>query len=45
MTPEEYTILAEERNVDRELHTIDETEKPAELGDFEHFMLKEIYDQ
>lgn len=45
MTPEEYTILSEDRTVDRELHTIDEAEKPAELGDFEHFMLKEIYDQ
>ena len=45
MTPEEYTILAEDRSVDRTLHVIDETEKPAELGEFEHFMLKEIYDQ
>jgi glutamine---fructose-6-phosphate transaminase (isomerizing) len=45
VTPEEYTILAEDRSVSRDLHTIDEAEKPAELGDFEHFMLKEIYDQ
>lgn len=45
ITPEEYTILAQDVFVDRELHTIDEAEKPAELGNFAHFMLKEIYDQ
>lgn len=41
----DYTIISEDKNVDRALHTIDEAEKPAELGDFEHFMLKEIFDQ
>jgi len=45
VTPEEYTVISEDVVVDRDLHTIDEAEKPAELGDFEHFMLKEIFDQ
>lgn len=45
VTPEEYTIISQDVAVDRDLHTIDEAEKPAELGNFEHFMLKEIYDQ
>lgn len=26
-------------------HVVDENEKPAELGDFPHFMLKEIFEQ
>ena len=45
ITPEDYTVISQDVHVDRELHAIDETEKPAELGDFEHFMLKEIFDQ
>lgn len=45
VTPEDYTIVSENPNEIREKNEIDETEKPAELGDFEHFMLKEIYDQ
>lgn len=45
MTPEEYTILSEDKEVQRDHHGIDEDELPVELGDFPHFMLKEIYEQ
>ncbi|PID84281.1 glutamine--fructose-6-phosphate transaminase (isomerizing) [Candidatus Gracilibacteria bacterium] len=45
MTPEEYTILSEDREVNRDRHDVDEDENPVELGDFPHFMLKEIYEQ
>ena len=45
VTPEEYTIISENPDEIRAKNIIDETEKPAELGDFEHFMLKEIFDQ
>ncbi len=31
--------------VDRAHHSIDETEKPIDLGDYPHFMLKEIFEQ
>lgn len=45
ITPEEYTIVSENPDEVRERLLIDETEKAAELGEFEHFMLKEIFDQ
>ncbi len=45
LTKTDHTILSEDKSVDRAIHTIDEAEKPAELGNFEHFMLKEIFDQ
>lgn len=45
VTPEEYTILSEDPELEHKRLYIDEAEKPAELWDFEHFMLKEIYDQ
>lgn len=45
VTPEEYTIISENPDEIREKNIIDETEKAAELGNFEHFMLKEIFDQ
>lgn len=45
MTPEDYTIVAGDAEVERSLHTVDDAEKPAELGDFPHFMLKEIHEQ
>lgn len=45
MTPEDYTILSGESRVDRSIHKVDETEKPVEIGDYPHFMLKEIFEQ
>ena len=45
VTPTEYTIRASWSAVDRARHTIDETEKPIDLGDYPHFMLKEIFEQ
>lgn len=45
MTPTDYTIISENPDEVRAKMQIDETEKQAELGDFEHFMLKEIFDQ
>lgn len=45
MTPTDYTIISENPDEIRAKMQIDETEKQAELGDFEHFMLKEIFDQ
>jgi glucosamine--fructose-6-phosphate aminotransferase (isomerizing) len=45
LTPEDYTILSGESRVDRSIHKVDETEKPVELGDYPHFMLKEIFEQ
>lgn len=45
VTPEDYTILSGADEIDRTHHTVDESEKPAELGDFPHFMLKEIFEQ
>lgn len=45
VTPENYTILSGADEIDRTHHTVDESEKPAELGDFPHFMLKEIFEQ
>lgn len=45
LTPEDHTILSGEAKVTRSIHKVDETEKPVELGDFPHFMLKEIWEQ
>jgi glucosamine--fructose-6-phosphate aminotransferase (isomerizing) len=45
VTPEDHTILSGEARVNRSVHKVDETEKPVELGDFPHFMLKEIWEQ
>lgn len=41
----DYNILPENPEEERKRLFLDETEKPAELGDFQHFMLKEIFDQ
>jgi glucosamine--fructose-6-phosphate aminotransferase (isomerizing) len=45
LTPTDYTIRASGLAVDRAHHAIDETEKPIDLGDYPHFMLKEIFEQ
>ena len=45
VTPTEYTVLSEEISTDRKHHGVDESEKPVELGDYPHFMLKEIFEQ
>lgn len=45
LTIDDYTILSEQWATDRERLEIDENEKQAELGDFEHFMMKEIFEQ
>lgn len=45
VTAEDYTILSENPDEIRQKNILDESEKAAELGDFEHFMLKEIFDQ
>lgn len=45
LTPEEYTIIAGESEIERMRYTVDDSEKPAEIGNFPHFMLKEIFDQ
>lgn len=45
MTPEDYIVRSSGNEVDREHHTIDDTEKPIDLGDYPHFMLKEIFEQ
>lgn len=41
----EYTILNHGTEMDRKREGIEESEKSLELGDFPHFMLKEIYEQ
>jgi glutamine---fructose-6-phosphate transaminase (isomerizing) len=45
LTPENYTILSGESTVERTIHIVDDSEKIAEIGDFPHFMLKEIFEQ
>ncbi|MBP9811872.1 glutamine--fructose-6-phosphate transaminase (isomerizing), partial [Candidatus Gracilibacteria bacterium] len=45
MTPEDYTIMAGGAEISRPHLSIDEDERPAELGNYPHFMLKEIYEQ
>ena len=45
VTPEDYSIISNSASIDRTHHRVDESEKPAELGDFPHFMLKEIFEQ
>lgn len=45
VTPEDYTILSSLGSVDRAHHSVDESEKPIDLGDYPHFMLKEIFEQ
>jgi glucosamine--fructose-6-phosphate aminotransferase (isomerizing) len=45
VTPEDYTILSGTTPVSRPELRVDESEKPVELGDFPHFMLKEIFEQ
>lgn len=42
---DDFSIFSEEKVANREKFQIDESEKQAELGDFSHFMLKEIFDQ
>jgi glutamine---fructose-6-phosphate transaminase (isomerizing) len=45
ITSDNYTILSEGQQIDRIRQTVDESEKIAELWDFPHFMLKEIWEQ
>lgn len=45
LTPEDYTILSGDHVIERTLQRLDEIDKPIELEDFPHFMLKEIWEQ
>lgn len=46
VTSEDVKVFDSENNlVDREVHSIDWTVEDAQKGGFEHFMLKEIYEQ
>ncbi len=45
LSNDDYSVRSSDQVVDRAHHTIDETEKPIDLGDYPHFMLKEIFEQ
>lgn len=45
VTPEDYLVRASGNEVERSHHAVDDTEKPIDLGDYPHFMLKEIFEQ
>ena len=45
LTPEDYVVRASGAPVERSHHPVDDTEKPIDLGDYPHFMLKEIFEQ
>ncbi|MGE9289691.1 MAG: glutamine--fructose-6-phosphate transaminase (isomerizing), partial [Puniceicoccales bacterium] len=46
LTPDSYQVItAEEELVDAVIHKVDWEVEDSELGDFEHYMLKEIFEQ
>lgn len=45
LTTEDYVVRASGAPVERSHHPVDDTEKPIDLGDYPHFMLKEIFEQ